>query len=195
MLWWCALPAPSARAIVYIEANFISPPPSSSLLLCLHPPLYHSSLSVHPSLPPSPHAPWFPPMSSLLFALTFLPLFSFFLRLPVCLPLFTLRCARQPVRVFYCSSSFSPSSRRPAPWCRQRRAVLAYEDPKLPCCSTRSRQPPSSLPTPSPNSPGGTLTSPRYNKLWSNEFETSAANLLLGYCYGPQNIKDPVCNI
>lgn len=46
MLWWCAPPAPSARAIVYIEANFISPPPSSSLLLCLHPPLYHSSLSI-----------------------------------------------------------------------------------------------------------------------------------------------------
>lgn len=86
----------------------------SSLLLwclflsCWHPPhcclLCLSIFSSHHSS--FPNTPLFPPMLSLLFTLTFL------LPLPLSLSVslsFHVLCSSQPVRVFYCSTSSSPS--------------------------------------------------------------------------------------
>lgn len=72
-------------------------------------------------------------------------------------------CARQPVRVCYCSSSSSPSWLRLALWCQQHRAVSGWGGLKLLCCFTGCHQPLLAVPTLSPTSYGGTMTLPRYS--------------------------------
>ncbi len=156
---WHGPPPLVAWLIVYMEPNFM---PS------LHPHSYSdsSSESFFPSLFTSSSL-FIPPLLILLHPLISTnAVASFHPYFPPSLCVYVL-CARQPVRVCYCSSSSSPSWLRLVLWCQQPRAVLAWEGLKLPCFSTGCHQPPLSLPTLCPNSPGGTMTLPRYSTLFT----------------------------
>ncbi len=126
---WHGPPPLVACLIVYMEPNFMPSPhphPSAdaSFFPCLHPPycsLIYLFLSVLPtslySLPP----PYF--HQCCCFFSLLLSSFALSLSLSLSLCVYAL-CARQPVRVFYCSSSSSPSWLRLVLWCQQPRAVL-----------------------------------------------------------------------
>lgn len=156
----------------------------ASFLPCLHPSFFLSFLFILPLFI------LLHPLISTNAVASFHPYFPSSLSLtpPSLSPSVFVLCALQPVKVCYCSSSSSPSWLRLVLWCQQPRAVPGWEGLKLPCCSTGCRQPPLSLPTLSPNSPGGTMTLPRYGTLltewWGQDYTwiTHTEGLLLLCC-------------